>query len=96
MRQTIRLKQLPGADVSFAGGALRTLAAAASHPDVITGTGGGGITGGTSADRDEVCVWCDTHIETHTHTHTHTHLPHTQMYRKLDRSTHTNTHALHA
>lgn len=53
MRQTIRLKQLPGADASFGAGALRTLAVAASHPDVVTGTGGMGLTGG-AADRDEV------------------------------------------
>lgn len=53
MRQTVRLKHLPGADTSFAGGAYKTLAVAASHPDVITGAGGAGLANGTG-DRDEV------------------------------------------
>lgn len=58
MRQTIRLKHLPGADSAFAGGALHHLAAAASHPEVITGTGSAGLagTGGGDSSRDEVYI----------------------------------------
>ncbi len=53
MRQTIRIRHLPGADTAFAGGLLRTLAVAASHPDVITGVGSMGLAG-AGGDRDEV------------------------------------------
>jgi nephrocystin-4 len=53
MRQTIMMKQLPGVDATFAGGALRGLAVACSHPDVIVGAGSSGLVGG-SGERDEV------------------------------------------
>ncbi len=52
MRQTVRIKGLPGADTTFAGGALRTLSVACSHPDIIAGAGSSGLIGG--AERDEV------------------------------------------
>lgn len=54
MRQTVRLRHLPGAETVFGGcGAYKSLAVAASHPDVICGAGGGGLVGG-GGDRDEV------------------------------------------
>jgi hypothetical protein len=52
MRQTVQLKGLPGTETLFAGGALRSLAVACSHPDIIAGAGSSGIVGG--AERDEV------------------------------------------
>lgn len=56
MRQTVRLRHLPYADVVYGGsGAYKSLAVAASHPDVITGAGGAGLVGG-AGDRDEVGV----------------------------------------
>ncbi len=56
MRQTIRLRHLPGAETAFAGGVLRSLAVAASHPDVIVGAGGGGLAGGVG-EKEEVGAW---------------------------------------
>jgi hypothetical protein len=41
--------------VRLLSGALRSLAVAASHPDVIVGTGAGGLSGG-EGERDEVRV----------------------------------------
>lgn len=55
MRQTVRLRHLPGADVAFPGATLRNLAVASSHPDVITGAGSAGLAGGES-ERDEVYI----------------------------------------
>ena len=52
MRQTVHMKGLPGTDAVFAGGALRNLAVACSHPDIIAGAGSSGLVGG--AERDEV------------------------------------------
>jgi len=53
MRQIISLSHLPGGGGSFSGGAARQLAVAASHPDVITGAGSSGLSGGPGT-RDEV------------------------------------------
>ncbi len=55
MRQTVRMKGLPGAETTFAGGALRSLAVACSHPDIIVGAGSSGMAGG-SGERDEVYI----------------------------------------
>ena len=54
MRQTVQLKGLPGTEALFAGGALRNMAVACSHPDIIAGAGSSGLVGGT--ERDEVRV----------------------------------------
>lgn len=59
LRQTVKIKHLPGGDLMAAGGALRSLAVATSHPDVIVGAGSSGVTAG--AERDEVSMlssWC--------------------------------------
>lgn len=53
MRQTVKMKALPGSETTFAGGALRGLAVACSHPDVIVGAGSSGLVGGSN-ERDEV------------------------------------------
>ena len=53
MRQTVKMKALPGADTTFAGGALRNLAVACSHPDIIVGAGSSGLVSGSN-ERDEV------------------------------------------
>lgn len=61
MRQVINLNQLAGGGAATSaalslGPAMRSLAVAASHPDVITGVGSSdGMAGGAGA-RDEVCV----------------------------------------
>eukprot|EP00955_Chlamydomonas_euryale_P030464 320552-Chlamydomonas_euryale.AAC.45 len=53
MRQVVKMKTLPGVDAAFAGGALRALTVACSHPDIIVGAGAGGMAGG-AGERDEV------------------------------------------
>ncbi len=53
----MRLRNLPGAQAAYfasAPGALRNMAAACSHPDVILGVGSSALTGGP--DRDEVYI----------------------------------------
>ena len=52
LRHTIRLRNLPGSETAYAGGVLRNLAVACSHPDAILGVGSSGLTGGP--ERDEV------------------------------------------
>lgn len=57
LRTTVRLRNLPGAQAAYfasAPGALRNMAAACSHPDVILGVGSSALTGGP--DRDEVYI----------------------------------------
>lgn len=53
MRQTVKIKALPGSETTFAGGGLRGLAVACSHPDIIVGAGSSGLVGGSN-ERDEV------------------------------------------
>lgn len=73
MRQTVKMKALPGSETTFAGGALRGLAVACSHPDVIVGAGSSGLVGGSN-ERDEVSacrlgVGWNVHGEVHESAH---------------------------
>jgi len=56
MRQVINLNHLSGGGAAsvFSGPALRSLAVAASHPDVITGAGSSSGMAGGPGTRDEV------------------------------------------
>ena len=62
MRQTVQIKNLPGADTLFAGGALKNLAVACSHPDIIAGAGSSGLVGGAERDEVRACNIDSSHI----------------------------------